>query len=105
MLKRCSDNIEPTLDKGGAFAEGPDAVVKSACLESQRSRVCPPLKFQGNKIFLPRSLVKIQYYGEPLRPRGSVLGLRPTELEFRIMCLERSVSFISPSSEGFAGSV
>ena len=35
----------------------------------------------------------------PHPPRGSVLGLRPPGLRFRILCLEDSViSFISPSS-------
>ena len=28
----------------------------------------------------------IQYCGEPLRPRGSVLGLRTPGLEFRSLC-------------------
>ena len=42
-----------------------------------------------------------QYCGEPPWPRGSVLGLRPPGLEFRILCLEDSViSIISPSSGG-----
>ena len=45
---------------------------------------------------LPRSLVTFQYCGGP--PRGSVLGLRPPGLEFRILCMEGSViSFFSPS--------
>ena len=39
-------------------------------------------------------------------PRGSVLGLRPPVLEFRILCLEDSVIlFISPSSGGSPGPV
>ena len=47
-------------------------------------------------MFLPRSLVKIQYCVEPLWPRGSVLGLKPAGFEFQILCLEGSViSFIS----------
>ena len=47
-----------------------------------------------------------QYCGELLWPRGSVLGLRPTGLEFRILCLEDSViSIISPSSGGSPGPV
>ena len=32
------------------------------------------------------------YCGEPLWPRGSVLGLRPPGLEFRILCDWRTVS-------------
>ena len=39
-------------------------------------------------MFLPRSLVKIPYCGEPPWPRGSELGLRSIGIEFRIMCLE-----------------
>ena len=51
---------------------------------------------------LPRSFVAIQYCGEPLYLRGSVLDLRPPGLEFRIICLEVSdISFISPSSGGW----
>ena len=47
-----------------------------------------------------RSLVKIKYWGEPPCLRGSVLGLIPPGLDFRIMCLEVSVIlFVSPSSE------
>ena len=64
------------------------------------------LRFQRNKMFLPRSLVKIQYCWEPPWPRGSVLGLRPPGLEFRILCVEDSViSFISPFSGGSPGPV
>ena len=32
------------------------------------------------------STCESQYCGEPPRPRGSVLGLRPPGLEFRILC-------------------
>ena len=60
---------------------------KATCLESWRSR------------FLPRSFVKIQYFGEPPCTRESVLGLRQPGLEFRTLCLEGSViSSISPFS-------
>ena len=56
--------------------------------------------------FLPHSLVKIRYCGEPPWPRGSVLGFRPLELEFRIMCLEDSViSFVLPPLRGSHGPV
>ena len=49
---------------------------------------------------------KSQYCGEPPWPKGSVLGLRPPGLEFRILCLEDSViSVISPSSGGSPGPV
>ena len=44
--------------------------------------------------------------GDPPGARGSVLGLRPPGLEFRIMFLKGSViTFISPSSEGSSGPV
>ena len=47
-----------------------------------------------------------QYSGEPPWPRGSVLGLGPPGLEFRILCLEDCViSIISPSSGGSPGPV
>ena len=48
-------------------SQGPGAVVKAVCLESRRSRVQTPLwppSFTERKMFLPRSLVKIQYCGE-----------------------------------------
>ena len=52
------------------------------------------------------STCESQYCGEPSCPRGSVLGLRPPGLEFRILCLEDSViSIISPSSGGSPGPV
>ena len=38
------------------------------------------------------STYESQYCGEPPWPRSSVLGLRPPGLEFRILCLEDSVS-------------
>ena len=54
----------------------------------------------------------LYYYHGYLRIRylwfdeGSVLGLRPPVLKFRIMCLEDSViSIISPSSGGSPGPV
>ena len=79
---------------------GPGAVVNAACLES---REIMAFKFQRN-MFLPRSLVKIQYCGEPPWPRGRVLGLRLQGLGFRIRSLESNViSYISPSSEGYPG--
>ena len=47
------------------------------------------------------STCESQYCGEAPWPRGSVLGLRPPGLEFRILCLEDSaISIISPSSGG-----
>ena len=63
-------------------------------------------KFQRNEMFIPRSLVKIQYCEEPPWPRGRVLGLGPPGLEFRILYLEGSgISFISPFSRGSPGRV
>ena len=54
-------------------------LLKAACLESRTSRIRPPLCLWVFKetMFLPRSLVNIQYCGKPPWPRGSVLGLRP----------------------------
>ena len=52
------------------------------------------------------STCESQNRGEPPWPSGSVLGLRPPGLEFRILCLEDSViSIISPSSGGSPGPV
>ena len=57
-------------------------------------------KPRSSKMFLPCSLVKNKYCGEPLWPRSRELGLRPPGLEFQILCLEGSViAFISPSQE------
>ena len=80
--------FSPLTDvKGGG---GPGAVVKTACLESRRSRARAHSDIQVSKKlqFLPRSLVNIQYWGEPVWPRGSVLGLIPSGFEFRILCLK-----------------
>ena len=51
-------------------------------------------KFQRNNVF-SRSLVKIQYCGEPPWPRGSVIGLRPPGFEFQILSLKVSLSHSS----------
>ena len=67
---------------------GPGAVVKTACLESRRSRVWTLL---WPSSFLLRSIVKNLYCWELPWPRDSVLGLRPPGAEWRIMCLEGSV--------------
>ena len=41
------------------------------------------------------SHLSVQYCGEPLWPRGSVLSRRPSGLKFRVLCLEgRVISFI-----------
>ena len=63
----------------------PGAVVKAACLESRRSRVRTTLwhpSLKKNEMFLPHSLLKIKYCGELPCPKGSVLGLRPSDLDF-----------------------
>ena len=63
-------------------------------------------KFQRNKIVLLRSLVMIQYYGEPPRPRGSVLVLKLPGLEYWILFQVGSIiSFISSPSGGPPGPV
>ena len=67
-------------------------MVKAACLKSRRSWVRIPLWHSNfKKIIFLRSLVKIEYCGEPPWPRGSVLSLRPPGLECPILCLEGSV--------------
>ena len=43
-------------------------------------------RFQRNKNVSSPSTCESQYCGEPPWPRGSVLGLRPPGLEFRILC-------------------
>ena len=70
---------------GNLYGGVPGAVVEAAYLESQRSQVRHPL-WHLNKIFLPRSLVKIKYRycGEPTWPRSGVLVLRPLGLEFPV---------------------
>ena len=51
--------------------------------------------WQKQNVYSP-STCETQYCGEPPWPRGSVLGLRPPGLEFRIMCLRWSKArFIS----------
>ena len=81
------------------FSTCPLLVVTGACvvqwlklpaLKSEITSSNPTLasKFQRNKMFLPRSLINIQYCGELPWPRGSIIGFRPPGLEFRTMCLE-----------------
>ena len=63
-------------------------------------------KFPRNKMFLIRSLVTVEYFGEPPWPWGDVFGLRPPGLKFQILCLEGSViSFLSPCSGRSPGTV
>ena len=56
-------------------------MVKAACFESRRSRICPTLWHSCLKE--TKCLVKIEYCGEIPRLRGSMFGFR---LEFCIMC-------------------
>ena len=64
---------------------GPRVVVSTA--------PCPGLGgLKETKMFLPHPLVKLS-----IIPRGSVVDLRPTGFEFRIMCL------ISPCISPFSG--
>ena len=78
---------------------GPGAVVELPAWKSEIAGSSPALrfKFQRNKMFLPHSLVIIQYFGEPRAvTECSVLCLKPPGLKF----LDDSVIwFISPSSE------
>ena len=82
---------------------GPRVVVSTAAFHARvRGSVSGLGGLKETKMFLPQSMCKIQYCGEPTLPRGSVLGFRPPGLEFRILRLEDSdISFISPSSGGF----
>ena len=83
---------------------GPRVVVSTAAFHARVRGSVPGLGgLKETKLFLPHPRV---YCGEPPWPRGSVLGLRPPGLEFRILCLDDSViSIISPSSGGSPGPV
>ena len=84
---------------------GPRVVVSTAAFQSSGS--LPGLGgLKETKNVSSPSTSESHYCGEPPCPRGSVLGLRPPGLEFRILCLEDSViSIISPSSGGTPGPV
>ena len=84
---------------------GPRVVVNTAAFHA-RARGSVPGGLKEKKLVSSLSTCETQYFREPPLPRGSVLGLRPPGLEFRILCLEDSViSFISPSSGGSPGPV
>ena len=89
------------------WLSGPGVVVSTAAFHARARDWLPDLGgLKETKMLLPNPLVKLSrpYCGEPLLPRGSVLGLRPPWLEFLILCLEGSVtSLISPSSGGSPG--
>ena len=82
-----------------AWGGGPRVVVSTAAFHARvRGSVPGPGGLKETKNVSSPSTCESQYCGEPQWPRGSVLGLRPPGLEFRIMCLEDSViSIISPS--------
>ena len=86
---------EKLLGSDGVWCASWNALL-SCCLDLMGTLA---FTFQRDKIFLHRSLVKIQYCGDSLWPGDSVLGIRPPGLEFRVLCLQGSViSFISLSS-------
>ena len=86
---------------------GPRVVVSTAAFHARVRGSVPGLGgLKETKNVSSPSTCESQYCGEPPWPRGSVLGLRPPGLEFRILCLEDSViSIISPSSGGSPGPV
>ena len=90
-----------TCDLGG----GPRVVVSTAAFHARVRGSVPGIGgLKETKNASSPSTCESQYCGEPPWPRGSVLGLRPPGLEFRILCLEDSViSIISPSSGGSPG--
>ena len=94
------------VHKGG-LGGGPRVVVSTAAFHARvRGSVLGLGGFKETKNVSSPSTCESQYCGEPPWPRGSVLGLRPPGLEFRILCLEDSViSIISPSSGGSPGPV
>ena len=88
--------------KGG----GPRVVVSTAAFNARVRGSVPGLGLKETKNVSSPSTCESQYCGEPPWPRGSVLGLRPPGLKFRILCLEDSViSIISQSSGGSPGPV
>ena len=98
------NNTGPILNKTGG---GPRVVVSTAAFHARVRGSVPGLGgLKETKNVSSPSTCESQYCGEPPWPRGSVLGLRPPGLEFRILCLEDSViSIISPSSGGSPGPV
>ena len=85
---------------------GPRVVVSTAAFHARARLGSRSRQFERNKNVSSPSTCKTQCCGEPPWLRGSVLGLRPPGLEFRILRLEDSViSFISPSSGGSPGPV
>ena len=94
MLTRCHFNVRHASQT--SYCRSPGAVVKAACLESNGGfKPALAFKFRRNHVSSPLTR-KIQYCAEPPGSRGTMFGLRPPGLKFRILCLEGSV--ISPSS-------
>ena len=91
-------DIHLQIELGG----GPRVVVSTAAFHARVRGSVPGLGgLKETKNVSSSSTCESQYCGEPPWPRGSVLGLRPPGLEFRILCLEDSViSIFSPSSGG-----
>ena len=100
--KMIEDNYVHIIGGGG-----PRVVVSTAAFHARVRGSVPDLGgLKETKTVSSPSTCESQYCGEPPWPRGSVLGLRPPGLEFRILCLEDSViSIISPSSGGSPGQV
>ena len=84
-----------------AWGGGPRVVVSTAAFHARVRGSVPGFGgLKETKNVSSPSMYESQYCGEPPWPRGSVLGLRPTGLEFRTLCLEDSViSIISPYRE------
>ena len=97
------DYGQPVVSPGG----GPRVVVSTAAFHARVRGSVPGLGgLKETKNVSSPSTCESQYCGESPWPRGSVLGLRPPGLEFRILCLEDSViSIISPSSGGSPGPI
>ena len=91
----------------GSVGGSPRVVVSIAAVHARVRGSVPGLGgLKETKHVSSPSTCESQYCGEPPWPRGSVLGLRPPGLQFRILCLEDSViSIISPSSGGSPGPV
>ena len=104
---RCPTFQTGNFNQGPHPVHDPRVVVSTAAFHARVRGSVPGLGGLKEKIYVSSpSTCESQYCGEPPWPRGSVLGLRPPELEFRILCLEDSViSIISPSSGGSPGPV
>ena len=102
-------NYRKTFEKVSMSLQGwgPRVVVSTAALHARVRGSLPGLRgLRETKNVSSPSMCESQYCVEPPWPRGSVLGLRPPGLEFRILCLEDSVILIiSPSSGGSPGPV